>query len=258
MYHHIQLLIYRPFLVFRVRWQQDPKLSSQQQEKPKNPTETPAWLNEACNQVLSAARRTIHFLCEAALGNEFVRVWWPPISVVMLLGLTRVQEVRYHGYFFGSACFTLIYDLMHGGNLASTHLPWIHATLHCLSSMRPGEPIKSSIASIQTVLKKLNPSYEWIPQETRVPGFVTEQNTGSMPSTQTPQVPDPYAGEPFPALSDFQDYPLQDNDPSASVSMSSGEEMFDFTRDMGWDFDFSTMDLEAFFSSNPILDQPMA
>lgn len=152
---------------------------------------------------------------------------------------------------------------MHGGNLAPTHLPWIHATLHCLSTMRPGDPIKSTIASIQTILRKLNPAYEWIPHETRTraqnPG--TEQDTdptSNKTSTQTNKIPEPYASEPLPVLSDFQDYSLEDDTSSASVGMGSGEEMFDFTRDMGWDFDFSTMDLEAFFSSNPTLDQPMA
>lgn len=57
-------------------------------------------------------------------------------------------------------------------------------------------------------------------------------------------------------LPDFQSSSLQDDIHSANVNVGSNEEMFDFTRsDMGWDFDFSTMDLEAFFST---LDQPMS
>lgn len=144
---------------------------------------------------------------------------------------------------------------MHGENLVPTHLPWIHATLHCLSSMRSGEPIKSSIASIQTILRKLDPSYEWIPHETRARNAGVEEGAGPVSSMQTNQMPDPYASESLPALSGFQSDSLQCQTPSASVSVGSGEEMFDFTTDMGWDFDFSTMDLEAFFSSNPILDQ---
>ena len=39
----------------------------------KRPTEIPAWLNDACNQVVGAAYRTIHFLYEASLVNDLVR-----------------------------------------------------------------------------------------------------------------------------------------------------------------------------------------
>lgn len=129
--------------------------------------------------------------------------------------------------------------------------------------MRPGELIKSSISSIQTILRNLNPAYEWNPHETRPrtqnPGHEQDtDHTSNKTSTQTNQVPEPYASEPLPVLSGFQDYFPEHDTPPASVGMASGEEMFDFTRDMGWDFDFSTMDLEAFFSSNPTLDQPLA
>lgn len=168
--------------------------------------------------------------------------------------------MRYHGYFFSSACFALIYDLMHGENLAPTHLPWIHATLHCLSSMRSGEPIQSIIVSIQTILKKINPSYEWISPETKNQNSRLEQGMDPMANRPSP-IPEFFAGEYFsggqpPMPPDFQSSSLQDDIHPASVNVGSNEEMFDFTRsDMGWDFDFSTMDLEAFFST---LDQPMS
>ena len=59
-------------------------------------------------------------------------------------------------------------------------------------------------------------------------------------------------------LSDFQGNSLQDGIRMPSGSVGSGEDLLDFTQsDMGWDFDFSTMDLEAFFSINPTLDPPM-
>lgn len=53
----------------------------------------------------------------------------------------------------------------------------------------------------------------------------------------------------LPMLSDFQGNSLQDDIHPASVG---SEELLDLTMsDMGWDIDFSTMDLEAFFSINP-------
>lgn len=37
-----------------------------------------------------------------------------------------------------------------------------------------------------------------------------------------------------------------------NASVGSGDELLDLTQsDMGWDFDFSTMDLEEFFSVYP-------
>jgi hypothetical protein len=46
--------------------------------------------------------------------------------------------------------------------------------------------------------------------------------------------------------------------PETGGSVGSAEDLLDFTQsDMGWDFDFSTMDLEAFFSVYPSNDAPM-
>lgn len=43
--------------------------------------------------------------------------------------------------------------------------------------------------------------------------------------------------------------------PDTGGSVGSGEDLLDFTQsDMGWDFDFSTMDLEAFLSVYPSND----
>lgn len=43
--------------------------------------------------------------------------------------------------------------------------------------------------------------------------------------------------------------------PDSVGSIASGDDLLDFTQsDMGWDFDFSTMDLEAFLSVYPSND----
>lgn len=45
--------------------------------------------------------------------------------------------------------------------------------------------------------------------------------------------------------------------PATTGGTGSGEDLLDFTlSDMGWDFDFSTMDLETFFSVSPAFDAP--
>ncbi|KAG2419097.1 hypothetical protein HFD88_002201 [Aspergillus terreus] len=219
----------------------------------KRPTEIPVWLNDACNQVIGAAYRTIHFLYEASFINDLVR------------------ECRYHGYFLSSAAFALIYDLMHGDELASSHLRWIHATLQCLSSMRAGDPIASSMSAIQTVLRKLNPSYEWHPPATvKGNGYGYDSNTVMQQSlNNASNNPGPSMSELFsnnlaiggglPALSNMQGSFVPGNIPPPSASAGSGEDLLDLTlSDMGWDFDFSTMDLETFFSIYPNMDTPTA
>lgn len=64
--------------------------------------------------------------------------------------------------------------------------------------------------------------------------------------------PESWMGAILPVLPSMQGYPLQPDIPEAAASAGSSEDLPDFTlSDMGWDFDFSTMDLEAFFSIHP-------
>ncbi|PIG89404.1 C6 zinc finger domain protein [Aspergillus arachidicola] len=251
-YYHTVLLTFRPFLIFRGRWQQDMKGPSQHGSN--RPTEAPAWLNEACNKALGASCRTIQFLSEAAVANEFVR------------------ELRYHGYFLGSASFAIIYDLIHGKDLAPTHLPWIYAALQSLSTMREGDPIKSTIDAIQTVLRKLNPAYEWVPPKAYNNTMGQQTTTArpysaDIPNPQTQSIPEPFlprippqplqTSNGLPILSEFQNNSLQAALNPPSGSLGSGEDLLDLTlSDMGWDFDFSTMDLETFFSIYPNGETP--
>ncbi|KAL2826314.1 hypothetical protein BDW59DRAFT_171944 [Aspergillus cavernicola] len=254
LYYHVVLLTFRPFLIFRGRWNQDMRAKSGIKR------EIPPWLNEACGYALSAACRTIHFLCESYSVNELVR------------------ELRYHTYFLASCCFTLIFDLIHGQDLAATHLPWIHASLRAISSMRPGDPGKASMVAIQTVLKQIDPAYEWVPQpETRDLAYATHQpppmlkpySNDMATSTSNPQntpnldlmSSNHVSSQPHSMLYDFQGNPLEKGMHMAATSGSagSGEDLLDFTQsDMGWDFDFSTMDLETFFSISPAFDASVA
>ncbi|KKK23501.1 hypothetical protein P175DRAFT_0533402 [Aspergillus ochraceoroseus IBT 24754] len=254
LYYHTILLTFRPFLIFRGRWNHDIRVSSQATLKNGTKREIPLWLNEACGYALSAACRTIHFLGECFVVNELAK------------------ELRYHAYFLSSSCFAVIFDLLHGQNLAPTHLPWIHAAVQALSCMREREALESSMIAIQTVLRKIDPSYEWIPpskKEVQTYGVDKSQPMGlyanDIASSRSGEFVETTAnGQPYPGpypMYDFQGNSLQQgmHTLSASGSVHSGDDLLDFTQsDMGWNFDFSTMDLESFFSLTPTLDTPLS
>ncbi|KAL4815036.1 hypothetical protein BDW67DRAFT_191714 [Aspergillus spinulosporus] len=254
LYYHTILLTFRPFLIFRGRWNQN---RTQASEEVKTKREIPDWLNQACGYALSAACRTIHFLCESYTANELVRA------------------IRYHSYFLSSSCFALIFDLIHGKDLAASHLPWIHATLKALKSMSPADAVEASIRAIETILKQLDPAYGWGTQtqtEPRNPSYTFNQahdaaitRSYDVGSTQRnhhspSSMSNPGAG-PDPLLYDFQGNSLDQgmHMPATTGSAGTGEDLLDFTlSDMGWDFDFSTMDLETFCSINSVFGVPMA
>ncbi|KAJ5715601.1 uncharacterized protein N7483_012782 [Penicillium malachiteum] len=243
LYYHTQLLTFRPFLIFRGHLQRERKMAARQgsDSTSRRPTEIPPWLNEACNYVLNAARKTIHHLSEASRINDLVR------------------QLRYHGYFIGSSAFTLIYELVHDTDSAPSHLPWVYASLQTMSTMRQGDPIASSISAIQTTLRKINPSYEWSSPQNRdgdplsagerpylgqphaILNSLQAPGGSSLPNDSVRNIPSDSS------TSQWQFPPIEG--PETGRSGASNEDLLDFTQtDMGWDFDFSTMDLESFFS----------
>lgn len=156
------------------------------------------------------------------------------------------QQLRYHGYFFTSSAFTMIYDFLYDPATATTHLPWVYAALQTLTSMRAGDHITSSILAIQTTLRNINPCYEWLPHSATTETFEPPSTTALSPS----HVPDIMNEASFPraAFSSHWNF-SQPEGPKTGGSNGSSEELLDFTQsNMGWDLDFSTMDLESFFS----------
>ncbi|KAJ5773746.1 hypothetical protein N7457_008642 [Penicillium paradoxum] len=256
LYNHTLLLTFRPFLIFRGHLQREKNLTLNQPSThvSNRPSETPSWLNEACNHAIATAQKTIRHLSESSRVNDLVR------------------ELRYHGYFLTSSSFTLIYEFLHNPDVAPAYLPWVHASLQTMTTMRPGDPITSSILAVQTVLRKMNPSYEWIPylglrgEDVGYPGAAAIQqgpnldrrdrsllNDPAPPQSQPlgmrPDLPTPFWNIPYPEKPDILE---------TGGSVGSGEDLLDFTQsDMGWDFDFSTMDLEAFFSIYQSNDAPV-
>ncbi|CAG7966597.1 unnamed protein product [Penicillium olsonii] len=248
LYNHTFLLTFRPFLIFRGHWRRNKKAVSNTNgpENKNDQAETPSWLNEACGYAITAAQKTIQHLCEASRENDL--------------------QLRYHGYFLGSSSFTLIYEFLHDPSVAPVYLPWVYASLQTLSAMRAGDPIASSISAIQNVLSRINPSYEWMPyashhgrqprhSETATMRETSIANAASRPlhtglrdsSMEVSSVP-PTSPWSLPHLETM-------GMPDTGGSVGSGEDLLDFTQsDMGWDFDFSTMDLEAFLSVYPSND----
>lgn len=133
--------------------------------------------------------------------------------------------------------------------------------------MRAGDPIQSSISAIQTTLRKINPSYVWTPcPKAEESSTLPSQQAASVSQplgnivhqawvTPTPSLPQRPSFDQPPDLSTPQwNFPLLEG-PETGGSGGSNEDLLDFTQsDMGWNFDFSTMDLEAFFSTYQAAD----
>jgi hypothetical protein len=171
--------------------------------------------------------------------------------------------LRYHGFFFGNSVFTLIYEFIHNPDVAPVYLPWVYASLQTLSTMRAGDPIASSISAIQTVLHNINPSYEWVPVLATTGGSIVPSERTAIQQDLTPDrrhrsllnnpaiSQNPSLGMPPGVLTSPWNLPQLEKPGNLETggSVGSGEDLLDFTQsDMGWDFDFSTMDLDAFFS----------
>lgn len=138
--------------------------------------------------------------------------------------------------------------------------------------MRAGDPIASTISAMQTVLCNINPSYEWVPLSATTgdnfapPGGTPVQH-GLIPDRShqsqlnNPAIPqNPSLGMRSGILTSPWNLPQVEKleNPETGGSAGSGDDLLDFTQsDMGWNFDFSTMDLDAFFSVYQSNDAPV-
>ncbi|KAJ5776794.1 hypothetical protein N7520_000040 [Penicillium odoratum] len=244
LYYDTLLLTFRPFLIIRNLWRNDMKLSLHVGRKSNRREEVPSWLNEACDYALNASQKIIHHLCHASRFNDLVK------------------QTRYYGYILGSSTFTLIYDFLHDADSAPSQLPWVHAALQNLSSMRVGEPINSTISAIQAVLRNINPLYEWAPGPKigtkysvvpegrltvpKTPATINSQQLmgGNIPLSSSPSQFRKLSG-----LSRSQWKSPHLEGPTTSELGGSAENLLDVTQtDMGWNFDSLITEFEAFFS----------
>ena len=137
--------------------------------------------------------------------------------------------------------------------------------------MRDGDPIKSTISAIQTVLRNLNPAYEWLPCPK--PDNAYSSGTGDQPAES---LAFGISGGQYGILTEHPFSPNALFDSTSNISPSQwslpqlegpetgrsggpSEDLLDLTQsDMGWNFDFSTMDLEAFFSVYQSVDASLS
>lgn len=138
-----------------------------------------------------------------------------------------------------------------------------------LATMRAGDPVTSTISALQTVLCKIDPSYGWASYSSTVgrqiaqPEMITATQQGLPHKRTNSSILNDSALSQNPSFGYRPDLPVspwslpQLDMPETGGSGGSGEELLDFTQaDMGWDFEFSTMDLEAFFSVYQSNDAP--
>lgn len=138
--------------------------------------------------------------------------------------------------------------------------------------MRAGDPIASTISAMQTVLRNINPSYEWAPLlattgDNFAPPRGTPVQQGFTPDRShqsqlnNPAIPqNPSLGMRSGILTSPWNLPHVEKleNPETGASAGSGDDLLDFTQsDMGWNFDFSTMDLDAFFSIHQSNNAPV-
>jgi hypothetical protein len=237
-------------------------------------------------------------LSDAYEVNSLVRVsTFSNIDEILTDPQTKNQEVKYHGFFLESACFTLAFDMMHNRHTAEKHLPWIKSGLRCLAVMLPSKnqletQLPATMAAIQQMLQSVFPdlgSSITIPDDAGGANSVsTSNNTDFLLNHRNINL-DPRSSQKWQQQQDtlYQDHFPQSGGPGSSstttqdptsfftslgqnlmgttptTTTSSGTNnnqddppLVDFTpADLGWmNFDFSTMDLEAFLSIDPLRD----
>ncbi|KAJ6111038.1 hypothetical protein N7486_003273 [Penicillium sp. IBT 16267x] len=216
LYNYIILITFRPFVIFRGKWKDQAKLGVA--------TITPPWLNNACDHSLNAARALIYHLSEIVAPDPLI------------------NELRYNGFYLENSLFVLIYDFVHDEAVVPDHLPWVHSGLRFMSGMRVGEPVSSVMDAIRRVLRYINPSYD-LPFETGPPrtGLFPDIVAHHPPQNNKTSTPlshvDLWNRGNFRPTAPFLD--SQDIDPDFNIPM------------VDFDYDFSAIDLETFFSDVP-------
>ncbi|KAH6608907.1 hypothetical protein Trco_002253 [Trichoderma cornu-damae] len=130
MYHHVQLLMFRPFLVLRGKLRAPaPQAGAESSDKLRELT----WLDTACEYCLEPARRTIKYMNQTCEINHLCK------------------ETKYFSFFLEGACYVLGFDMLQDKSKVETHLPWLHVALDCLSTMSPAN--ESSPSQTQVLIK---------------------------------------------------------------------------------------------------------
>ncbi|KAL7793203.1 hypothetical protein V8C37DRAFT_409668 [Trichoderma ceciliae] len=133
MYHHVQLLMFRPFLVLRGKLRAPaPQTGAESCDKLRGLT----WLDTACGYCIDPARQIITYINKSCEKNHLCK------------------ETKYFSFFLEGACYVLGFDMLQDKSKVKAHLPWLHAALDCLSAMAPTN--ESSPSQIQILIKAIN------------------------------------------------------------------------------------------------------
>ncbi|KAH0529947.1 hypothetical protein TsFJ059_004636 [Trichoderma semiorbis] len=133
MYHHVQLLMFRPFLVLRGKLRTPaPQVGAESCDKLRELT----WLDTACEYCVEPARQIIKYINKSCEINHLCK------------------EVKYFSFFLEGACYVLGFDMLQDKSKVETHLPWLHVALDCLSSMTPTN--EASPSQTQILIKAIN------------------------------------------------------------------------------------------------------
>ncbi|KAK1245687.1 hypothetical protein MKX07_004756 [Trichoderma sp. CBMAI-0711] len=133
MYHHVQLLMFRPFLVLRGKLRTPaPQVGAESCDKLRELT----WLDTACEYCLEPARQIIKYINKSCEINNLCK------------------ETKYFSFFLEGACYVLGFDMLQDKCKVEAHLPWLHVALDCLSSMSPTN--EASPSQIQILIKAIN------------------------------------------------------------------------------------------------------
>ncbi|KAL6701283.1 hypothetical protein J3F84DRAFT_399074 [Trichoderma pleuroticola] len=133
MYHHVQLLMFRPFLVLRGKLRTPaPQVGAESSDKLRELT----WLDTACEYCVEPARQIIKYINKSCEINHLCK------------------EVKYFSFFLEGACYVLGFDMLQDKSKVETHLPWLHVALDCLSSMTPAN--EASPSQTQILIKAIN------------------------------------------------------------------------------------------------------
>uniref|UniRef100_A0A0B7JNW7 Zn(2)-C6 fungal-type domain-containing protein n=1 Tax=Bionectria ochroleuca TaxID=29856 RepID=A0A0B7JNW7_BIOOC len=238
-YHQTLLLTFRPFLILRGKLRRQGKSPGTLRSAEKRPAAPPPWFDKACQICLDTAKSTINNMANALHTNELCK------------------GVKYQNYFVEGACYVLALDLLQEPYGSNRDLRCIRTGLRCLQALLPNIPgnntqTPTTIAAIVRMVRCVVPDFEIANEAGPDIGLgLWGQNSPSIvpdPTTPMTNVTTAFAYPSMPLSSDFA--PLGPND-----AFPGG--FSDFTAaDLGLNFDFGTMDMDAFLSidTNPAWD----
>lgn len=168
------------------------------------------------------------------------------------------QELKYFNFFVEAACFTLAFDLMQETDGSRRNLPWIRSCIQCLRLIMPSKDSDSTqtpttIAAFERMVRTVIPDFST---------EVTDETAGKYISPQWFLNNDPLEtgshGNVAPVTANSSYTPQ-----SHGSGGTGGQQMPEMTDgqlgdfhvpDMGLDFDFGTMDMDAFLSIDTTQD----